>query len=45
MGQIILGSRPASLLMEQVWFNCNRIFSEFEFIFSNLRRVQGGFRL
>ena len=42
--RIILGSRLVSLLMGRVWFNCNRVFSEFEFIFSNSRRVQSGFR-
>ena len=37
---IILGSRPAFLLMEQVKFNFNRVFNEFGFIFSNPRCVQ-----
>ena len=32
------------LLMGQVWFNSNRVFSGFEFIFSNPRQVRGGFR-
>ena len=41
--RIISDSRPALLLMGRIWFNCNRIFSGFEFIFSNPRRVQGGF--
>ena len=39
-GQIISGFRPASLLMTQVWFNFNRVFNGFEFIFSNPKRVQ-----
>ena len=39
-GRIILGSRLASLLMTQVWFNFNRGFNGFEFIFSNPRQVQ-----
>ena len=39
-GRIILGSRPASLLMTQIEFNFNQVFNEFVFIFSNLRRVQ-----
>ena len=43
MGQIISGSRPTPLLMERVWFNSNRAFSRFEFIFSNPRQVRGGF--
>ena len=38
--RIISGSRPASFLMTQVWFNFNRVFNGFEFIFSNLKRVQ-----
>ena len=42
-GRIISDSRPASLLMGRVWFNCNRVFNRFEFIFSNLRRVRDGF--
>ena len=42
--QIISGSRSASLLMRRVWFNCNRVFNRFEFIFSNPRRVRDGFR-
>ena len=29
-GRIISGSRPASLLIGRVWFNCNRVFSRFE---------------
>ena len=37
--RIILDSRLISLLMGSVWFNCNRVFSGFEFIFSNPRRV------
>ena len=32
-----------SPLMRLIWFNCNRIFNEFGFIFLNSRRVQGGF--
>ena len=39
-GQIISGSRPTSLLIEHVWFNFNRIFNGFGFIFSNSKRVQ-----
>ena len=42
--RIISGSRPVLLLMRRVWFNCNRVFSRFEFIFSNSRRIQDGFR-
>ena len=41
---IISGSRPTPFLMGQVWFNCNRVFSGFEFIFSNPRLVRDGFR-
>ena len=43
-GRIISGSYPTSLLMEWVWFNCNGVFSGFEFIFSNPMQVQDGFR-
>ena len=43
-GMIISGSRPTSLLMGRVWFNCNRVFNGFEFIFSNPIRDRGGFR-
>ena len=43
MRWIILGSRPIPLLMGHVWFNCNRVFIGFEFIFSNPRRVRDGF--
>ena len=43
--RIISGSRPASLLMRRIWFNCNRVFSRFEFIFLNPRWVQDGFRM
>ena len=39
-GRIILGSRPVSLLMAQVWFNFNWVFNGFEFIFSNPKQVQ-----
>ena len=39
-GRIILGSRPVSLLMAHVWFNFNRGFNGFWFIFSNPKRVQ-----
>ena len=39
-GRIISSSRPASFLMAQVWFNFNRGFNGFEFIFSNSKRVQ-----
>ena len=38
--RIILGSRLISLLMAQVYFNFNRVFNGFGFIFSNPRRVQ-----
>ena len=38
--RIILGSRPASFLMAQVWFNFNQVFNGYEFIFLNLKRVQ-----
>ena len=38
--QIISGSRPDPFLMGRVWFNCNRVFSGFEYIFSNQRRVR-----
>ena len=31
-------------LMGQVWFNCNRVFSGFGFIFSNMRRVRNEFK-
>ena len=34
---IISGSRPTSFLMRRVWFNCNKFFSGFDFIFSNSR--------
>ena len=40
--RIILDSLLASLLMGSVCFNYNRVFSRFEFIFSNSRRVRGG---
>ena len=43
-GRIISGSFPVSLLMRRVWFNCNRVFSGFEFIFSNPRLVRDRFR-
>ena len=33
-------SRPASLLMAQVWFNFNQVFNGFGFIFSNPKLVQ-----
>ena len=33
-----------SFLMGRVWFNYNMVFSRFEFIFSNPRRVRDGFR-
>ena len=42
--RIISGSHPVSLLIERVWFNCNGVFSGFEFIFSNPIQVQDGFR-
>ena len=44
MGRIISGFRPTPLLMRLVWFNCNRVFNGFGFIFSNPRRIRGGFR-
>ena len=44
MGRIIWGSRPISLLMRRVWFNCNKVFSRFEFIFSIPRLVRDGLR-
>ena len=31
-GRIISGSRLVSFLMRRVWFNCNWVFSRFEFI-------------
>ena len=40
---VILGSRLALPLMGRMWFNCNWVFSGLGFIFSNSRRVQGGF--
>ena len=40
MGRIILSSRPNPFLMGLVWFNYNRVFNIFEFIFSNPKRVQ-----
>ena len=39
-GMIISGSRLALLVIGRVWFNCNRVFREFEFSFLNLRRVR-----
>ena len=39
MRHIILGFHLASSLMGRVWFNCNRVFNGFGFIFSNLKRV------
>ena len=39
-GRVISGSRPVPTLMRRVWFNCNRVFSEFGFTFSNPRRVR-----
>ena len=39
VGWIILSSRPISLLMRRIWFNCNRVFNKFEFILLNSRRV------
>ena len=38
--RIISGSCLISLLITQVWFNFNRVFNGFEFIFSNPKRVQ-----
>ena len=42
--RIISGFRFVSFLMGQVWFNCNRVFNKFWFIFSNPIRVRDGFR-
>ena len=39
-GRIISDFRPASFLTRRVWFNCNRVFSKFEFIFSNPKRIR-----
>ena len=36
---IISGSRSVLSLMGRVWFNCNRVFNRFGFIFSNPKRV------
>ena len=44
MRWIILGYRLTSFLMGHVWFNYNKVFNGFEFIFLNPRRVRGGFR-
>ena len=44
MGRIISDSHPVSLLMRRVLFNCNKVFSRFEFIFSNPKRVRDGFK-
>ena len=41
--RIISGSRSASLLMRRVWFNYNRVFNRFEFIFSNPKRIRDRF--
>ena len=38
------GFSPRLTFNEKVWFDCNRVFSRFEFIFSNPIRVQDGFR-
>ena len=38
-GKIISGSCTFRSLMGHVWFNYNRVFSEFGFIFSNLKWV------
>ena len=43
-GLIISGFRPVLLLMGRAWFNCNRVFNRFEFIFSNSRRVWDEFK-
>ena len=43
MRQIISGSRPAPFLMGRVWFNYNRVFNMFWFIFSNPIWVRDGF--
>ena len=42
--RIILGFRPILLLIRRVWFNYNRVFNEFGFIFLNARRVRDRFR-
>ena len=43
MRRIISGSRLTLLSIGRIYFNCNRVFSGFGFIFLNLRRVRGGF--
>ena len=40
---IISDSRLAPFLMGLIWFNCNKVFNRFEFIFSNPRRLRGRF--
>ena len=40
---IISGFRFVPFLMGRIWFNCNQVFSNFWFIFSNLRRVWDGY--
>ena len=40
-GRIISGSRPASLLIAQVWFNFNRVFNGFGFIFFKSKTDSG----
>ena len=40
-GRIISSFHPASLLMAYVWFNFNRVFKVFGFIFSNPKRGSG----
>ena len=44
MRWIISNSRPTLFVMGHVLFNCNRVFSGFEFIFLNPKRVRGEFR-
>ena len=40
MRRIISGSRSVPFLMERFWFNCNKGFSGFGFIFLNPKRIQ-----
>ena len=42
--RIILGFCPTPFFMGQVWFNCNRVYNEFEFIFLNPRWIWDEFR-
>ena len=44
-GRVISGySGLIPSLMGRIWFNCNRVFSGFEFIFSNPIWTQGRFK-